>query len=271
MIAPIGLTAGQSFTSFDDTALEGSPSSVNSVAVSHSRGNATRERVLKAARSEMLTETWYDANGQRTRVKDAGNNQASFSYTDNFGPNSLPSGTNGFLRTLTYPAVAGETALAESWKVDPYLGMPVEATAKNGIVTAYAWNDFLGRLKSIERTPGIGGTQQKTVFGHEDDFVPQRVTTRGARLTATDEGARAYVCYDGLGREVKSLSRVSATAWDVVDKVYSGFGEVMRVSNPYRVAPGSEPGDSTICGAGEAGAGGGAGLDELYVRAGNGD
>ncbi|MEJ1932618.1 hypothetical protein WDZ92_20490 [Nostoc sp. NIES-2111] len=179
----------------------------------------------------MLTETWYDANGQRTRVRDAGGNEASFSYADNFSANTLPGGTNGFLRTLTYPvAKVGETALTESWKVDHYLGMPVEAAAKNGIVTAYTWNDALGRLKSIERTPGISATQQKSVVSYEDSYTPQRVSTRGARLTALDEGARSYICYDGLGREVKTLSRVSATAWDLVDKVYSGFGEAILIN-----------------------------------------
>ena len=162
-------TAAKTINGYDEWSLEGTPSTVNSVVVDHQRGNVTQLRVQKSAGSEMATKYYFDANGQRARMVDASGNVAAYSYADNYSVSGLAGGTNGFLSSLTYPkATPADAAHVDQWQVDPFLGRPVQFTAKNTATATYTWNDELGRLKAIDRTPANGPTRQKTAVTYVD-------------------------------------------------------------------------------------------------------
>ena len=150
--------------------------------------------------------------------------------------------------TQTYrePSPSAQS-LTDTWQLDPFVEMPTSSSAKNGAVTTYSWADPLGRLKSIDRTPGNITTRQRNVITYQDTLSPQRVDSATDRLNPDDGQVKAYICYDGLGREIKTLARLTPAKWEIVDKEYSGFGDLRRVSNPYPHDTGSAPGDSSIC------------------------
>jgi hypothetical protein len=98
------------------------------------------------------------------------------------------------------------------------------------MLAAYDYDDALERLTKVERAYGQAG-DQVSQYAYND--VAQYVDAAKDRFTTTNDGQIvARACYDGLGREIKTIRGVGTGTVEVSGKRYDGFGRVTQTSNP---------------------------------------
>jgi RHS repeat-associated protein len=203
----------------------------------------------------LVTHTQTDVCGNVRKVWDANGNEINSNYADNFSDNNNARNTYAYPKSVTPPLGNGGANLTTTTKYDYHTGLPTQVTDPNNASTSYEYNDPLNRVTKVLR-PTVGG-ETRYVYGDVDATLPDlcvKTITTVSLFSCADGGCLTdYVCYDGLGRSIRSVHEeevqpippvnqpsnerptVGGLRYSVRDTVYDTLGRVAQVSNPYFV------------------------------------
>jgi YD repeat-containing protein len=214
------------------------------------RGNLTTEKHCKTfsgascgAWNSSITRT-YDLAGMLQSVTDPNGNTTSYSYTDAYSDGSAAHPTDAYVTTITHPVTQSNVSHIDSYSYFYHTGQLASHVDWNGqstgLMTTYAYNDDLNRIKSVvlpntvDGTPGQGGvasgTTTYTYSDASDAWTVQKQTT--ISLNGTNEAT--LDTYDGLGRLSTTQTTSDPDGETTVTRTYDNMSRLYTVTNPQR-------------------------------------
>jgi RHS repeat-associated protein len=252
-----GTILAQTNYNYDQTTpVAAPPSTAQLTSAPGSRGNLTsiqRCTSLTSCGTYLQTTMTYDTAGQLQTVKDPLNNQASFSYADNFldddGSNppshthtsSAP--TDAFATTITPPLNGAMTS-----KYYYYSGQLALSTDQNNNTSYSHFQDLFARKTSAYGPVSPNGNRPWTlnVFAashtQADNYLGITDTTASASCTYCRHDE---VALDGLGRAIHVYLVNDPEGQTTVDTAYDSLGRVLSGSHPHRSSASNTDGTET--------------------------
>ena len=212
------------------------------------RGNITRVgRWIKTSNSYLYNYSRYDILGNVVSIKDARENVAEISFTDDFGNGSNPGvqvqgvyGATYALPTMitSPPPVAGAPVHTARIQYDFSSGLPTGFKDRNGIISQTLYNDPFGRPTQIKSALGTSLETHSRMYYAPATVLQMTLTNNDVlstqdQVSIDDEALRSWTRTDQFGRTIETWTR--DPQGDVkVSTEYDKLGRVQKQSNPYR-------------------------------------
>ena len=183
-----------------------------------SKGNSTKQEVLKSGPTFIDTEKTYNSYGLVTQEKDPRDKTTTHSY-DTY--NLLPATTTnpaGHVTTFVY---------------DYSLGKPIQVTDPNSRTFQTVYDGF-GRVIE-EKQPDVNSPSTlvtKSSYVYNDSVFPTSVIKTNHFTTSSSVTAYAY--FDGLGRIIQERRNAEdSNVYTAKDTIYNSTGQKQKESLPH--------------------------------------